>query len=176
MVLLKGSLKQCSVQKNELTFIPWLLYPVRETEEMLWQVSAYPSRDWIASFPVYTNIHSLKEWTIKTYGCRNKEVGGGATGAENTENTRKHCSTQPYSKSKAFKTMLYLTWRVESTVQMRRIVLKWKWWIYPTGWKCNLDIVFVYLKRNLCISLKIRLVYQSIWQPWGSERADLTYA
>lgn len=35
MVLLKGSLKQCSVQKNELTFIPWLLYPVRETEEML---------------------------------------------------------------------------------------------------------------------------------------------
>lgn len=83
MVLLKGSLKQCSVQKNELTFIPWLLYPVRETEEMLWQVSAYPSRDWIASFPVYTNIHSLKEWTIKTYGCRNKEVGGGATGAEN---------------------------------------------------------------------------------------------
>lgn len=89
-------------------------------------MSAYTSRDWIDSFPVYTKIHSLKEWNIKTSGYRNEEVIGGAREVKNTENTRKHCSTWPYSKSKGFKTMPYLTWRVESAVQKRTIILKWR--------------------------------------------------
>lgn len=100
MVWLKGSLKQCSVQKYELTFIPWLLYPVREAEETFWQLSAYPSRDWIDSFPVYIKIHSLKERNIKTSGYRNKEVIEGARWAKNTENIALHGLTQRAKDSK----------------------------------------------------------------------------